>query len=98
MFVRIVKLTLQEDKIEDFKIHFEQHKDQIRNFIGCQFLEVYQDRNNPSIWFTYSYWDDETNLEEYKKSTLFGEVWPYVKSLFKEKAEAWSLDKYATLK
>lgn len=97
MFVRIVKLTLQKDKIEDFKTHFEHHKEQIRNFTGCQFLEVYQDKNNPSIWFTYSYWEDESNLEEYKNSALFGEVWPYVKSLFQEKAEAWSVNKYATL-
>lgn len=98
MFVRIVKLTLQEDKIEDFKYHFEQYKEQIRHFPGCQLLEVYQDMNQPSVWFTYSYWNDETDLEEYRKSDLFGEVWPYVKKLFKDRAEAWSLNKYATLK
>ncbi|WP_353159192.1 antibiotic biosynthesis monooxygenase family protein [Myroides odoratus] len=98
MFVRIVKLTLQEDKIDDFLNHFEKYKDQIRNFPGCQFLEVYRDKHQPNIFFTYSYWSEELDLDTYKKSTLFGEVWPYFKKLFKEKAEAWSVDKYATLK
>lgn len=98
MFVRIVKLTLQEDRIDDFLNHFEKYKDQIRNFPGCQFLEVYRDKHQTNIFFTYSYWSEESDLATYKKSTLFGEVWPYFKTLFKEKAEAWSVDKYATLK
>jgi quinol monooxygenase YgiN len=98
MFIRIVKLTLLEDKVSDFLDHFDSIKDKVRHYPGCQFLEVYRDRENTNVFFTYSYWEDESNLEDYKKSEVFGEIWPYTKTLFKERAEAWSVDKVVTLK
>lgn len=97
MFVRIVKLTFQEDKIEAFLANFEEIKQQIRNFEGNEFLELYQDKHDARIFFTYSYWRDEEALEKYRKSTLFNEVWTYTKSLFADKPEAWSVNKLATL-
>ena len=67
MFVRIVKLTFQENKIEAFLANFEEIKQQIRNFDGNEFLELYQDKQDPRIFFTYSYWKDEDALENYRK-------------------------------
>jgi len=58
---------------------------------------LYQDKNNPSILFTYSYWETEADLENYRKSKLFDEVWTFTKKLFNDKPEAWSLDKLVTL-
>ena len=55
MFVRIVKLTFQEDKIPDFLANFEEIKHQIRNFEGNKFLELYQDKHDARIFFTYIY-------------------------------------------
>ncbi|MEK6492682.1 antibiotic biosynthesis monooxygenase family protein [Myroides odoratimimus] len=98
MFIRIVKLTLLENKVNDFLEHFDTIKDKVRHYPGCQFLEVYRDRVHSNIFFTYSYWEDESDLESYKKSEIFGEIWPYTKTLFKDKAEAWSVDKVVTLK
>lgn len=97
MFVRIVKLTFQEDKIEAFLANFEEIKQQIRNFEGNEFLELYQDKHDPRIFFTYSYWKNEEALENYRKSALFNEVWTYTKTLFADKPEAWSVNKLATL-
>ncbi|NHM02541.1 putative quinol monooxygenase [Flavobacterium difficile] len=97
MFVRIVKLTFQEDKIEAFLANFEEIKQQIRNFEGNEFLELYQDKHDSRIFFTYSYWKNEDALENYRKSTLFNEVWTYTKTLFADKPEAWSVNKLATL-
>jgi len=97
MFVRIVKLTFQEDKIADFLANFEEIKHQIRNFEGNEFLELYQDKQDSRIFFTYSYWQDEDALEKYRKSALFNEVWTYTKTLFADKPEAWSVNKLATL-
>jgi heme-degrading monooxygenase HmoA len=98
MFVRIVKMRFQEDKIEAFLENFNQVKEKIRGFEGNQFLELYQDKNDSRIFFTYSYWETEAHLETYRKSALFGEVWSYTKTLFSDKPEAWSVDKVATLK
>jgi heme-degrading monooxygenase HmoA len=97
MLVRIVKLTFQEDKIVDFLKNFNEIKHQIRNFDGNEFLELYQDKQDTRVFFTYSYWKDETALEEYRKSALFSEVWGFTKTLFADKPEAWSVDKLATL-
>ena len=97
MFVRIVKLTFQEDKIDAFLANFEEIKHQIRNFEGNEFLELYQDKQDARIFFTYSYWRDEDALEKYRKSALFNEVWTYTKTLFDGKPEAWSVNKLHTL-
>ncbi|WP_159780621.1 putative quinol monooxygenase [Flavobacterium sp. 9AF] len=97
MFVRIVKMRFQEDKIDLFLENFNQVKEKIRNFEGNEFLELYQDKNDPRIFFTYSYWQQEENLEEYRKSVLFTEVWNFTKALFSDKPEAWSVNKLVTL-
>ncbi|NHN24998.1 antibiotic biosynthesis monooxygenase [Flavobacterium jejuense] len=97
MFVRIVKMRFQEDKIDLFLTNFNQVKEKIRGFEGNAFLELYQDKNDPRIFFTYSYWQTEENLENYRNSVLFKEVWNYTKKLFSDKPEAWSVDKIASL-
>lgn len=98
MFVRIVKMRFQEDKIADFLANFNEVKEKIRSFEGNQFLELYQDKNDPRLFFTYSYWQTEENLENYRNSVLFNEVWSYTKKLFSDKPEAWSVDKVVSLK
>jgi heme-degrading monooxygenase HmoA len=97
MLVRIVKMQFQEDKIAPFLNNFEAVKQQIRAFEGNQFLELYQDKTNKCIFFTYSYWEDEEALENYRHSILFKEVWSYTKTLFSAAPEAWSVDKLVTL-
>ncbi|MDR6968477.1 heme-degrading monooxygenase HmoA [Flavobacterium arsenatis] len=97
MFVRIVKLSFHEEKIPLFLGNFELMKEKIRNAPGNRFLELYQDKNNKSIFFTYSYWETEEDLENYRKSALFDEIWTYTKQFFNDKPEAWSVDKLASL-
>ena len=97
MFVRIVKLSFHEGNIPAFLENFELVKNQIRNFPGNRLLELYQDKTNPSIFFTYSYWESEDDLEDYRKSALFKDVWDFTKKLFNDKPEAWSVDKIASL-
>ena len=90
-------MRFHEDKIEAFLNNFEEVKHHIRNFEGNRFLELYQDKNDKRIFFTYSYWENEEALENYRKSDLFNGVWTYTKSLFSEKPEAWSVDRLVTL-
>jgi heme-degrading monooxygenase HmoA len=97
MFVRIVKLSFHQENIPAFLENFELFKIQIRNFQGNRLLELYQDKTNPSVFFTYSYWESEDDLENYRKSALFNEVWNFTKQLFNDKPEAWSVDKVASL-
>lgn len=97
MFVRIVKMSFHEEKVADFLANFDEVKHHIRNFPGNRFLELYRDKDNPSVFFTYSYWEDEADLERYRQSELFNEVWDFTKKLFNDKPQAWSVDKLVTL-
>ena len=90
-------MRFQEDKIEAFLNNFEEVKHHIRNFEGNRFLELYQDKNDKRIFFTYSYWENEEALENYRKSALFDEVWTFTKKLFNDKPKAWSVDKLVSL-
>lgn len=97
MFVRIVKMGFEEAHIDTFLSNFNENKEKIRNFDGCKFLELYRDKNNPTIFFTYSYWESEAHLEHYRHSSLFNGVWNKTKVLFNIKPEAWSVDKLESL-
>lgn len=90
-------MTFEPSEIENFRELFENNKDKIRNFDGCRLLELYQDRDTPAVFFTYSYWEDETNLEYYRSSELFKGVWAETKKMFAGKPEAWSVDKLVSL-
>ena len=98
MIVRIVKMSFKPDKIDEFLHNFEGSKLKIRSFKGCGLLELYRDKSNPNTFFTYSYWDTEQDLNNYRNSPLFRSVWAETKILFNEKPEAWSVDKMAILK
>ncbi len=97
MIVRVVKLTIDPERVNDFQQMFEKKKEKIRNFPGCKRLELLRDRTENNIFFTYSFWNLETDLENYRKSEMFAETWEYTKSLFSGKPEAWSLDQKAVL-
>ncbi len=92
MIKRIVKLTFREDATEAFQAIFEEQKRNIRNFEGCRHLELWQDRNQKNVFFTYSYWDSEIALDAYRNSDLFQGVWKRTKALFEDKPQAWSVD------
>lgn len=82
-------MTFQEDKVNDFTQVFEETKQRIRNFPGCQHLELWRTDN---IFFTYSIWEDEAALNHYRYSDLFKTTWARTKVLFAAKAEAWSVE------
>lgn len=97
MFVRIVKMSFHSKYIKEFLEMFEEKKQLIRNSEGCNLLELYQDKNNPEIFFTYSYWENESDLEFYRNSKLFKETWKQTKRYFNDKPLAWSVDKKVSL-
>lgn len=97
MFVRIVKMSFHQENIATFLTIFEEKKALIRASEGCSLLELYQDKNNCEVFFTYSYWNKETDLEAYRNSVLFKDVWAKTKVLFNNKPAAWSVDKKISL-
>ena len=98
MFTRIVKMEFKKEEVPTFLNNFEKIKEKIRAFEGCSYLELYQDKNNNDIFFTYSRWEDEADLENYRTSDLFKTVWATTKPMFRSKAQAWSVDTLHSLK
>ena len=93
MIQRIVKLTFKEEHSEEFAHFFTEVKEQIEANRGCNEVRLLRDVNNRNIFFTYSFWDTEDDINTYRKSELFGKVWPKVKKWFDDKPEAWSVEK-----
>lgn len=97
MIIRIVKMTFQQDRVPEFVANFQKHKEQIRGFEGCSHLELLQQEGQPNVFFTYSWWHSDGDLENYRHSQLFKEVWAFTKNLFSARPEAWSLNQLEKL-
>ncbi len=94
MIIRIVKMGFHPENVPAFLENFHKFRDHIRGSAGNEYLELLQDVNDPSIFFTYSHWQKAEDLKNYRKSELFSEVWDFTKKLFNAKPEAWSLEKH----
>ncbi|GAB3571597.1 putative quinol monooxygenase [Hymenobacter daeguensis] len=90
MLIRIVRMTFEPENVPAFLALFRASEDRIRQQPGCQSMELWQDLENPAIYCTHSRWDNEAALNAYRKSALFGEVWPATKRLFAASAVAFS--------
>lgn len=92
MITRLVKLTIAKDKVAEFEAIFVANKHKIEKFPGCVSVKVMRDVNAPHVFFTYSIWENEEAINTYRKSELFGSIWPNAKLTFADKPEAWSLE------
>ena len=91
-------MSFHPEYIDQFLANFEKKREFIRNSPGCRLLELYRGKQDTNIFFTYSYWDQEEDLENYRNSDLFKGVWAETKVLFNDKPEAWSVDKVVSMK
>lgn len=92
MITRIVKLEFQANHIGDFLAFFETIKHEVNSFPGCNGMQLLQDMNNPCIVFTYSLWNAPSDLDAYRNSKTFGQIWPTIKPWFAVPAQAWSVN------
>ena len=90
MINRIVKMTFEPALVEDFMQVFNASKDKIRQFEGCHGMILLKDTHQSNILFTYSQWESEAHLNQYRASDLFKTTWANTKNKFQVKAEAWS--------
>lgn len=93
MIQRIVKLTFKTENADEFANFFTEVKEKIEAQQGCHEVRLLRDLNQRNIFFTYSFWDNQEDLNAYRNSALFGTVWPTVKQWFSDKPEAWSVEK-----
>lgn len=92
MITRIVRLSFEPSKLEDFYKVFEATKLQIAAFEGCNGLQLMQDAAEKNVIYTLSYWENEASLNKYRFSELFKVTWSQTKILFNNKPQAFSLE------
>ncbi len=97
MIIRIVRMHFTEAGVGKFIEIFEANKVAIRNFSGCTHLQLLKDADDVNCYTTLSHWEDTQSLENYRKSELFEKVWGRVKTLFSERTQAFSLEKFIEL-
>ena len=86
-------MTFKKAEVDAFLELFHSTKEKIRNFEGCEHLELLQDLHEPNIFVTYSHWQSEAHLNAYRESPLFGQVWKDTKAKFADKPIAFSSEK-----
>jgi quinol monooxygenase YgiN len=91
MLIRIVKMSFKPSESQNFLDMFQEIKDKIRAFDGCEYLELMQDNDDAHSFSTYSKWRDDKALLAYRNSDLFDGVWAKNKAMFEKKPIAFSL-------
>ena len=92
MIKRIVKMEFENEYVNQFKSIFKDNKKIILSFNGCHSVELLNDINNKNIFFTFSIWESEQHLNNYRESETFKSIWFKTKPLFNNKAKAWSVE------
>ena len=90
MINRIVRMSFQPEKVDEFLKVFDASKKMISNFNGCSSLKLLQDEHQKNVYFTFSIWENEGCINTYRNSELFNNTWSKTKILFNEKPLAWS--------
>lgn len=85
-------MSFKADYSDEFAEFALSIKHKIEAADGCLHLEMMRDKADSNIFFTYSKWESEDHLNAYRKSELFGRVWPKTKQWFADKPEAWSVE------
>jgi heme oxygenase (mycobilin-producing) len=80
-------MTFDPSKTEEFISIFRDNWQYIKGFEGCSHVELLQDKKDPSVFFTYSFWESEEALDNYRNSELFGRVWGATKKLLRKRGQ-----------
>ena len=97
MIIRIVKMTFLPERVNEFLVVFTASKNKIRGFEGCSKLKLLKQTGLDNVYFTYSYWESEYHLNNYRNSELFKSTWAKTKILFSTAPEAYSMDAIETV-
>lgn len=91
MITRVVRLTFEPTKVQEFIEIFNSSKNDIASFEGCISLQLMGDANESNVFYTLSHWESEEALNKYRFSGLFKTTWASTKVLFSNKPQAFSL-------
>ena len=88
----MVRLTFSPDTVEAFDALYAQFEPHIQAQPGCHMIRSMKVSDHPCQRATLSFWEAQEDLDAYRKSALFREVWPATKALFAGPPEAQSYE------
>lgn len=91
MIIRLVKMEFSNEERNKFVSLFNERKEKIEGQEGCHSVRLFNDLKDNNVYFTYSIWNSENDLNKYRHSEFFKETWAKTKSMFQGKPEAWSV-------
>ena len=94
MIKRIVKMSFDPGKLDQFYALFKSSKSTILDFDGIHQVNLYRDNKEKNVLFTISEWDNENSLNNYRNSDFFDKTWQKTKALFIDKPQAWSISEF----
>jgi (4S)-4-hydroxy-5-phosphonooxypentane-2,3-dione isomerase len=89
MITRIVKLSFNDRYCSEFEAGFPDIQKIVVSNEGCNSVDLLKS-NEPGVYFTYSIWNNETDLDTYRNSETFKKIWEMFKLNFNDKPEAWT--------
>ena len=92
MITRIVRMKVAPENVTTFQNYFKESFTKIRNFSGCCDLSLHTDINEKGVVITFSRWESEAHLNDYRDSDVFKSTWEKVKPLFITKPVAFSME------
>ncbi len=85
MYVRIVSMKIQEDKMDEFKkIYLETIIPALQNTPGCKHVFLTESINEKDEFISVTIWDDKAYANEYESSGAFSELVGKVKHTFSQ--------------
>lgn len=94
MITRIVKLTIKDSKIAEFRKFANIERQKVKSFDGCHNLDFFNDTKFRNVFFTISYWNSEEHLNNYRESDFFKHTWNQIKGWFACRAEVWTTEQF----
>jgi hypothetical protein len=91
MIHRFVKLEFSRKELPAVRTLFANAAPHVRDFEGCEYLEILFDVKQRGKVITYSHWQSLEHLDAYRHSPVFQDFWLTIKPHFTKPAEAWSM-------
>jgi heme-degrading monooxygenase HmoA len=85
-------MDFKASEVENFDEMFIAIQPQIEDMPGCKRVMLLKSKSSPELRTTLSLWSEEEDLNNYRKSELFGVIWPKTKAKFNNEPIAWSVD------
>ena len=91
MLIRLVRLPASAETLPALRATLTEVMPTVRQQPGCTHLELRADHAAPHVLYTLSHWQSDADLQRYRRSEMFGKVWPRLKAHLRDRPSAVSL-------